>query len=235
MNAPPLRTDPPPGKHGCWFYGCLTLLLVMVLAGVATFFTVRYAVNKVSALVEQYTDAEPLDLPAAEMRRSDYESLEKRLASFQQALDSGKPTEPLVLTADEINALLANSPGMSQWKGRARIGFEGDRVSGQVSLPMDALAGLPGLSRLRGRFLNGMATFEAGLTNGILVVTLQSLQVKGQPVPEEIMAALRRENLAKDAYGNPETAALLSKFDSVTIEDERVVVKARTQGTGAGP
>lgn len=222
----------PPGaratkRRGCLFYGCLTVFLLAVLAAVVGVFTVRYALKQLGAMVEQYTDRAPLALPAVEFPDADYRSLEERLAAFGEGMNAGRSVEPLVLTARELNALIARSPGLADLRDKVRVRLEGGQVTGEISLPLDRMAEVPLLSRLKGRYLNGTAGFKVALDNGVLNVTLQSLHVKGQPLPEKLLGPLRQQNLAADLYKDPEQATRLSKFQRIAVTDGQVVVEAR--------
>jgi len=224
FSTPP---TPPRKKRGCFFYGCLTLVILTILIGVAGFFAVRYALNKFTALIEQYTDPAPAALPEAALSAGDYEQLQGRLAEFQEALDGRKDAPPLTLTANELNALIANHASMKEWKDRLRVTIDGDQIKGQVSLPLDRIASMPFLSRLKGRYLNGSTVLKASLENGLLDVHMMSLEVKGMKPPEEVMTQLRGENLAKDIRNRPEVSANLRKLDSLEIQDGLVTLKAK--------
>ena len=60
--------------------------------------------------------------------------LHDRVDAFQAALDSGKPTEPLVLDSDDINVLIADNPDL---RDKVHVDIEGDKVKGQVSFPLE--------------------------------------------------------------------------------------------------
>src|SRR5947207_14171326 len=91
---------------------------------------------------------------------------------------------------------------------------------------MDDLGKMPGLSRLKGRFLNGSASLKISLQNGALFVTMQSLQVKGQSPPENIMAQLRARNLAQNVYNDPKNAETISKLESVDVTDGKITIRS---------
>jgi len=226
------QTTPPPQpakRRGCFFYGCITALVMMVLAGIAGFFLVRYGLNKFIAFAEQYTETTQMTLPKAQMSATDYERLAKRVSAFTDALNSQKAVPPLELTGEEINALIANNPAWNQLKGNVHASIEGDQLKGQVSIPIGDLAQVPGLSRLKGRYLNGSATLRVSLASGVLVVTLQSLEAKGQSPPPQVMAQLRAVNFAEDAARDPKNAELLGKLESIQIKDGTIAIKAKAK------
>jgi hypothetical protein len=217
MSDPNVVT-PQPKRRGCFFYGCLTCIVLFLIAGLGIFLTVRAVKNKIYA----YTDTQPMQLPKVEMSDTEYESLEQRVTAFGDAMEQGKPIEPLILTERDINALIAKAANMKELADKVYVSVNGDEVKGQVSIPLSFLGWLG-----RGRYLNGEATFKVSLENGVLIVTAQEIKVKGQALPETFMQQLRRENLAKDAYKNPENAEAIRKLDSIQVEDSRAIIKAR--------
>ena len=62
--------------------------------------------------------------------------LKDRVEAFRKAVEAGTPTEPLVLTSDDLNALIEENPDL---KGKIYVKIEGDEVKGQVSIPLDKL------------------------------------------------------------------------------------------------
>lgn len=211
-------TSPAPKRRGCLFYGCLTAIVLLLLAGLMAFLAVRFVRNKLDA----YTDTQPMKLPKVEMTDTEYQNLQERVKSFGVTLDQGKPGEPLMLNEREINALIARSENAKAFADKVYVSVNGNEVKGQVSIPLSGLGWLG-----NGRYLNGEAVFKVSLENGVLIVTAQSVKVKGSSLPESFMSQLRQENLAKDAYKDPKHAEAIRKFDSIQVEDNRVVVKAR--------
>lgn len=125
----------------------------------------------------------------------------------------------LVLTAEEINALISEEKAL---RNRVFISIEDGEITGEVSVPTDKF--LPGP---KGRFFNASATFEVNLEDGVLIVTLSKAEVKGEQVPEEFMQEVRKENLAKDLYKDPKNARMIARFESISVEDDKIVAKLR--------
>ena len=212
----------PPSQRGCFFYGCLFAIILTLLAvvggGIAAFMLYRYAVN--SAL--PYTDTAPTPLPKVEMPPEQSKELHARVDAFREALDSGKPSEPLVLDSDDINVLIADNPEM---RDKVHVDLEGDKVNGQVSIPLEGI----GLPAFKGRYLNGKATLKVSLEDGFLRVTVDALEVKGKPVPASFIDQLRSKNLAEDIGRNPENAEAIRKLESIKVVDGKVILKARAR------
>lgn len=197
---------------GCLLGGCLGVFLLMLI-GVGAAGWAGYSFYR--AQLEKYTSPEPVALPVVEMDDAEIAAIEKRVEDFQSQVDAGDAPEQLILTADDINALISKQEKL---RGKVFVGIENSELSAEVSFPMD---GLPGG---KGRYFNGSVTADVALKDGILIVTMAEASVNGNPVPEEIMQALRRENLAKDMYKDPKVAKKLGRFESIVIDEDRIVL-----------
>ena len=228
MSNEPVPAQKPKGR-GCFFYGCLTLVILILVVGIGVFLAARYGLNKLAAFVEQYTETAPMAMAAVQMQPAEYEQLDKRVTAFAEALNGQKATPPLVLTGDEINALIASNPAWKELKGKVHVAIEGDQIKGQVSIPMDDFARLPVMSRLKGRYLNGSAALKVSFDNGTLFVTMQSLEVKGRSPPDEFMSSLRAQNLAQNMHQDPKNAEVLGKIEGIEVKDGKITVKAKAK------
>jgi len=230
-DAPKFTPEPyePPRQRGCFFYGCIIAsvlaLLLLIAVGIGFYFLYR----AVGQFVEQYTATVPRELPEVEIPAEQRQALDERVEAFRKAIDAGTPTEPLVLTSDDVNALIEEHTDL---KGKIYITIEGDKVKGQVSLPLADFLDIP---LTRGRFLNGEAELKASLNDGVLIITLESFEVNGKRPPEEFLTNLRRENLAKDAYKDPKNADQIRKLESIEIKDGKIIIKARAKDAGTPP
>jgi len=215
------QSPAPVGKkgRGCLFYGCLTGIVLLLIAGIMVVVAIQYVRN----LVNTYTDSGPMVMPKVELPVAEYEALEKRVAEFKECLDKSNGVPALILSGAEINALISNQPNASPLKDKFHISLEGDQIKGQVSIPL----GDTHLPFTKGRYLNGAAAFKASLQNGVLIVTANSIEVKGKPLPEAFMSQLRSENLAKDYYRDPKNAETLRKIESFEIKDGKIIIKPR--------
>lgn len=139
----------------------------------------------------------------------------------KQAVDSsgGAAIRELVLSADDINAMIA---GEESLRGRLFVRIEEGKISGDISIPIESF--VPGS---KGRYLNGSGTFDVKLDDGVLMVLLEDAKVKGESLPEELLKAMRTENLAKDVYKDPKNAEMIRRFESIRVEDDRVIARIR--------
>jgi hypothetical protein len=211
-----MNDQPPKARRGCLFYGGITCVVLLVL----TIGAILIAVHYVKSMVNRYTDTQPMELPTVHMPQAEIAKLNKRYEAFQAAVRERRPTEPLTLTSDDINALIAGGADRQSLAGKIYVGLEGDQLKGQVSVPLQDV----GLSMFKGRYLNGSATFNMALQNGLLVVSPRTIVVKGNPLPEMYMAKLRQENLAAGLTNEPKAVAVLQGLEDIQIKDGTLVV-----------
>jgi hypothetical protein len=200
----------PAKKHGCFFYGCITVLILAVMLGLLMYLGYRW----VSSELEKWTSPTPEVFAKSQMSEEDRAALHKRWEEFAAALESQKPVEPLVLNSDQINAFIEDN---ADFKGKVHVEIKGDKIDGLVSIPIPNT----------GRYLNGEATLKVSLKDGVLIVTGDSISVKGKPLPDSFMQGFRTQNLAKDVYNNPKNAEVLRKIESIEVKDGTITVKAR--------
>jgi hypothetical protein len=216
--------------RGCFFYGCLTAVILALLVVVAGVIGVRYLLGKVNQFVVLYTETQPMALPKAQFTAEEAAAVQAQFKRFGDALARGLTNAPLELDTQGINCLIASSPDFREFKDKVYLTLEGDQIKGQISLPLDHIPFIKG----KGRFLNGGATLRVSLQNGVLVVTPQDLVVKGQPVPEVFMTQLRGQNLAESAAQNPQLTDTLRKLESILVKDGRLTITARGPATTPG-
>ncbi len=212
----------PKKKGGCakaFGIGCLTVFLLLAVGG---FFAYRGGKAFVHKLADQYTATAPARLPEVQVSDAETSALIGRFEAFKTALKEGRAAPDLTLTARDINVLIQKNPGWSSTGGKVYVTIEGDRIHGEASVPLDKLGGY-----LKGRWLNGAGTFRVETAAGRLLVFMDALSVRGQPVPDQYMAGIRSKNLAEDATKKPETAALLQKLESVTVRDGTLRIVAK--------
>jgi hypothetical protein len=203
-------------RRGCFFYGCITsLVLLLIMLG-----ALMVGLHYVRKMVNQYTDTRPMELPAVQMPPGEVDKLKQRFEAFQQAVREQRPARPLELTADEINALIASGPERQALKGKFYVSLEGDQLKGEVSMPLQEV----GLSMFKGRYLNGSATFGLSFRNGALSVTPQTVNVKGKPLPEAYMQEIRKQNLAAKLGEEPGAAAVLQGLEDIRVKDGKLVL-----------
>jgi hypothetical protein len=214
-----------PGKRTLLVAGGVVLAVIVLWVGVVL--GVRLAIG---ALVDRYTDSGPAPLPRPDVSPAEREALHRRLAAFQESLDGAAPAVPLELSERDINVLIAEVPVL---RDRVSVRLDGDRITGQVSIPLNE-ARVPLLRRwLAGRYVNGAARFRVAVADDRLVVTMESLEVNGHSLPGAFSSGLRELNLLEGVYKDPDAAEWLRRFEAVEVRGGKVVVRVRAGARAA--
>jgi hypothetical protein len=171
-------------------------------------------------MLNRYTDTQPVPLPGVSISSAALDQLIQRVEDFRDDLRAGRTPAPLVLSADEVNALIANDPELKALKGKFYVLLNGDALKAKVSLPMEDL----GLPRFQGRYLNGIASLGIELHNGILYVYALEFAAKGKPIPTAYMNVIRRQNLAARTNDNARASVALNLLQSIEIKGSRLIV-----------
>ncbi len=209
--------DEKKGK-GCLFYGCLTFFIMgLIIVGV-----IGYGAWKLKNYAMEQTEEQPLEFTAVDVSEEAIASVKEKIETFSERVKSGSETATLTLTDEEINTLLYSDEQFRNSGIQVEIDFTGDKATGQVSLPLGIFFGG---SFLQGRYLNGEATFNISGENGVVVVTVDSFKVRGEPLPEVIMQQIRSENLAKGMYENPESIAFVKRIKHLEVKNGKLFIE----------
>ena len=214
-----MNDQPPKPRRGCLFYGCITgvVLLVIVLG------TLMVGLHYVKTLVNRYTDTRPVELPTVQVSQAEAAQMKERFEAFQQAVREQRATKPLVLSADDINALITSGGEQQAWKGKVYVSLDGDQLKGELSVPLQDV----GLSAFAGRYLNGSATFNLSFRDGRLSVTPQTILAKRQPLPDVFMQQIRKQNLAIALTNDPSAAAVLKGLEQIQVKEGKLVIEPK--------
>jgi hypothetical protein len=234
---PPFRQDAGmaseqrvPTKKGCFFYGCLTAVVLGVFGVILLYFTYHFFKRSADRLIIEYTTNAPVKIPRVELPPGPYRDLTNRLYAFGQALEKQDASRELVLTAEEINGLINQDPDLKSFRDAVFVHIVSNKISGDISMPLSDI----GPFKLSGRYLNGVASFQVALTNNQLDVRIDNVQVNGKPLPGVFMSKLKGENLAEKFESDPKTRELLDKLDTIRIEDGKLYLRNKAGG-GRGP
>jgi hypothetical protein len=221
--------EPPEKKrHGCFYYGCLVLVVLGFFALIIGFLGVRYVASVINSKLDQYAETQPMAFPKVEMPADELQQLKKRVDAFSAAMQAHSNTPPLILTSRDINALIAGRTNGDELKDICYVDVQGDLVKGELSLPLGKYFRFP-FAHFKGKYLNGVGTFRVGVTNQELSVYVESIEVKGKPLPANFMSQIQSKNWAEDYNRNPTNAATLGRFESIGVKDSKVTVKASEQ------
>lgn len=222
--ADPRRHDESPGT-GCGtriLLGLFGVAALSMLALIALAFIVPRAIDRA---VETYTDAAPMPMRAEPLPPEEREAIEQRVDAFSEAIDSGVPAAPLILTEDELNAVLADE--MKKEDGAIQLELLPGRVRAHVSLPIEAELPLgPWARDLTGRYLNGVAVVDLRLADGKLDYTIREFDVKGRKLPGYALEALQRELERSGVFEDEDVTEYLHRASDLRVESGRIVLEA---------
>jgi len=122
------RTAPQPEekkKKGCFFFGCLTLIVLLVLTVVALFYGVNYGLKQV---VTSYGSSQPVELPTFAATPEESSKVVARVEQFIAAPVEGSAAAPLVLTAKDLNLLLLADPELGKLIDYLRFDIQNELV-----------------------------------------------------------------------------------------------------------
>ncbi len=226
-QQPQLQQVPPKsGSGGMWALGCgLGCFALVILLAVIGFFAFSSFKKMASGVVEGYTATEAVEIEIPQVSQDLVDGAAAKFNAFKSGVESGKPV-PLVLTGDEINALLFNHPNFKALAGKANVSIEGNVLSSRVSVNLDDLE-IPVkflADAAKGRYFNGEASFTLGMAVGRPVLYLEGLAVNGNKIPDEFLQELRKKNLFEDAGNNPEMKTALEKIEDIRVENGQIII-----------
>ncbi|MBL9079943.1 MAG: hypothetical protein JNL08_20785 [Planctomycetes bacterium] len=222
---PPLPSTPAKKSRGCLFYVGISAIVLVLVFGVGGYFAVRWMLDQMAAVLEQYSDPTPMELPRATMSDDDYRALTARLDAFTAPRTDADRT--LSLSGDDLNALIERHPAWQAMRGRLHLQPVDDQLEVQIAFPLDLLAGqLPGMSGVAGRFVNATARLQANYAGGRLHLDLRAVQVKGQALSAQVMGALREPSLLQ-RISEPYERTWRDHVEQFRVDGSRLVVTAK--------
>jgi hypothetical protein len=204
-------------RRSCLFYGGVTGVILLVLVLAAIFLGLHTA----KKLFNQFTDTKPMPMPTVSMTPVQIAAVQQRFESFRDDVRAHKSTQPLTLSAEDLDALLQSEPDFAAMKGKLYVtGIQSNSVEAKISLPMDEI----GLPAFKGRYLNATASLSISLRNGVLRIVPQSVSAKNRPLQPVYMEQVKKQNLAKDINRDPRASVALDRLQSIEIQNNQVVV-----------
>ncbi|MEM9015442.1 MAG: hypothetical protein AAGC68_00415 [Verrucomicrobiota bacterium] len=230
-SNPAPTTPPSTGGGGKWLLGCgLGCLGVVVVGVILVFVILNFSKNKINEWVLGYTSSQPVQIEAPQLQQGEIDSAVTRFDSFSSALEAGTASESLILSEDDINALLFHHPDFADAAGMTNVSIENDQLTSRVSIdlnsieiPIDFVA-----DAVRDKYFNGEVTLSIDMRAQRPALFIEELSVAGRPLPQELMEAFRSENLLKEAQSDPELKKFFDKISEIKIENNQLIVVPAT-------
>jgi hypothetical protein len=218
-DAAPDEVPPQPVKkkkrHGC-LWALLICFVLMIVLAVTGLLVVR---SLWKSAVRTYTATAPVPIPVLETSKEEAKAISDRAKKFFEDLQAGKLVEPLTLTAEDLNRLIAAS-GSNQLAGKLFVTIADGKVKGRMSFSLDKT----GRADLMGRWLNADVTLRATLEGGELRVVAEEIAANDKSIPGIVLNQLKQRNLADEFMNNQDTYAALQLLDSITVTNDAIVV-----------
>jgi hypothetical protein len=203
--------------RGCFFYGCITTIVVGVLAVGVILGGMYFGLNY---LKDTYTSATPIAVAPVTLTSSEGGPAVKRVEDFRKALENGQPMAPLELTGDELDYVVRNA--RPDIRDSMHLYITNDQIHAELSYPLEAIT-----PRLAGRYLNGTAQAGLRLQNGAVVVDLKSIELNGQPAPKELVANLKAQGIEWKPKPKDVGADLVKNLEAIEIKDGKIILKPK--------
>ncbi|MFM1847443.1 MAG: hypothetical protein RL417_917 [Pseudomonadota bacterium] len=204
----------PQQKRGCFFYGCITVIVLGLMGVIAVWLLFSQVVQP---FFGRYATEQTVALAPSGVTPEKVGTVRTRLTAFRDGIAAHQPTEPLALDESDLNALLRTVPDLAPLADNLRIKIANNRVGGELALPLTDF-GFPG------KFLNLSGTFKVSLDYGLLMMTADTVQVNGGELPETVMKELQNQNLAADFARDPAIAKVLKELKSIEVQGDKVIV-----------
>ena len=203
--------------RGCFFYGCLSVIVLLLVVIVGGYFGVRYFVRN---LAEQYTSATPMTLPETNVTQSDYNSFMTRFDSFKSSLATPNAApQTLEMSARDINSVIEFDPELEAIRDAVVIDLQGDQVAGTVSVPLGKL----GIPFVGDRYLNGKAVLKGSIQDGKLAIQIVSLEANGNSVSKDILDKVNEIDFSKqEGAKDPDFQRMLQKVERLEVKDNLI-------------
>ena len=216
--------------RGCFFYGTITFVLVLIGVMLGIYFGARKAAL---AAVAKYTATAPAAIPRLNLSSAEEDRIARELAQTAQRAAAGQGPAEIALSEQEVNVLLGQAPDMRPYREQIYLQPEGDKLKAQMSVPLDqfdlwnSFRGKIGGRDLTNRYLNGTALLSLTVTNGSLHMAITNLVVNGETLPEDFTKRLRDQNFAEPANQNPDIQSAVQRIQNIAVKDGRVVVELK--------
>jgi hypothetical protein len=215
MNTVPNNTTPsdavqyglPQEKQGrgCFFYGCLTSIVLSILLVLAVYFAIR-------SVVHSFTSDKPIALAVVSATPEQQADIRARAERFIAAFKAGESGVSFKISGDEFNQLLMSLPQLEKFKDVARVSFVGDRAVAVLSAPLTAFG-------FSDRYVTGEASLKIGLQRGELVVHVLDFKTPLGETPPEALRELSSQNMAEQLMDNPDARIFIAKLATLEIKD----------------
>jgi len=211
-------------NRGCFYYGCLTLSILTVVALVFSGIGIYFAYQNVTSKVDSIAENAPSDLRTESHSPEEQERLRSKIAAFAEATAAQRPIEPLTLDAKDINSLIQSEEKLLPLKDHLKIEIDGDEIKASISLPLAVF-------KRPEQYFNGTATVKFVDGEKGTQIFVSSLHSKGGQIPEVVMSLIRNTDLLSEMRKSAESREIIDQLDRIQVKNGYLIL----YGKGATP
>jgi len=202
-------------------------LVVLVLIASA-----GWALKKQTTALAAFTDRHPIPAPVTKVQNHETEvnSLVSRLAHFGHEVENQRPVE-IALSVDDLNLAISQFKPLKGFRKQLSVDTISEQIIiGRIHLPLNSTEKLPtfvtSLLKIERRpnNLNGTFTAVPTLTDGKLILTLQSVTPAQGQLPRPFLAGISRILISGDLPEDSSLQRILSKLTSVELRGEQLIL-----------
>jgi len=181
----------------------------------------------VQSTVERYTATTPMPISTNPLPAIEQDELDDRVERFADAIEEGLTPEPLLLSGQDLNALLQDLWEDEEIPGEMALRIEDGRLRSNLSIPLK-----PGFSigpftpDVEGRYLNGTVTFRVALKDGVLSTDIERFVMNGKTLPGWIVDAVEREFIDEQILDNKDLREFTDKLARVQVSADSILLEA---------
>lgn len=205
--------------RGCFFYGCVTLIILAIVGVISVYVGVRLGVK---FLRDNYTSTKPAAVAPTSLSTGEAARLEQRVDDFKKSLQGGKSGGPLELTGDELDYMVRNS-SQSGLKDNIHLSIVNDHLHADMSLPLDMYG-----PTWFGRFFNGEADVTVSVRDDAVAFQLKNPKVNGKPLPSQAVGKIN-QNMEWRPEPNDANAGVVTNLDRIEVSNGKIVLYPKTK------
>ncbi len=218
------------GERSRWFnYLLIGAFSVAAIAMVIMIAAAIIVPPIVQSTVDRYTATQPMKITHETLPAIEQDELDDRVENFADAIEHGETPEPLILTGNDLNALLQKLWEDEELPGEMALRIEDGRLLSDLSIPLK-----PGMSigpfspDVTGRYLNGTVTLRVALDGNTLTADIERFVINDKTLPGWIVDAVEREYLQTKLLENADLREFTAKLARIQVSANSVLLEAAT-------
>lgn len=213
----PMKNERPSGC-GCLGGGCVIAFIIFLLIAGALAWGAWSTFNGLRSM----TSTAPKSIAVFAATPEQYRQAAAKVKAFETIYNSGAPAE-LVLTADEINTLIARDPGLAALRGHVFVTMHQSRIAAQISAPLSQIRAFSD------RYFNGEASMSFIIEEGKPRPVSVSVKANGNEFPSWLIRYITSKDFVEN-LDLPSTAVdsgVMTNLLSMEVRDEKLIIRAQ--------